>query len=122
MAIHFTYFTTSQIKGWEKEDAQKWLRYMHQANEGMVLQSNRAVTEIIPTGDYTGFIFNGSRVYSNAQTADIIIDAIACDHRGRMQREEREFLRAVTGRLDGRPNIADRAEASVSRIFFNIFG
>jgi hypothetical protein len=119
--FNYISLTTADIKGWEKSDARNYLNYLHQSNTGLILRTNRGISEIIPTGDWTGFIING-RVYSNAQTISIILDAIACDHHGRIEREEREFLRAVTGRLDGRPNIADRAEASVARIFFNIFG
>jgi hypothetical protein len=78
-----------------------------------------------PTGDRVGFTINDGKleaVFTNRSAISIVLDAVACDHHGRLQRERREFLRATTGRLDGRPNIADRAEASVARIFFNIFG
>jgi hypothetical protein len=118
----FNYITmaTSDIKGWEKSDARNYLNYLHQSNTGLILRTNRGVSEIIPTGDWTGFIING-RVYSNAQTIDIIIDAVACDHHGRLQREQREFLRATTGRMDGRPNTVDKVEACLGNLFVSIF-
>ena len=120
--FNYISMTTADIKGWTKADARNYLNYLHQSNTGLILRTNRSLAEFVPTGDWTGFILNGTHVYSNSQTIEMILDAVACDHHGRLEREEREFLRAVTGRLDGRPNAADRAEATVARIFSNIFG
>jgi hypothetical protein len=123
--FNYISLTTADIKGWEKEDAQRYLDYLHNSNTGLVLKTKSGIVVFEPTGDYFGFTVNDGNleaVFSNRKTIDIIIDAVACDYRGRLERERREFLRATTGRLDGRPNIADRAEATAARIFFNIFG
>ena len=119
----FNYITmnTADIKGWSKADARNYLNYLHQSNTGLILRTNRSLAEFVPTGDWTGFILNGTHVYSNSQTIEMILDAVACDHHGRIEREEREFLRAATGRLDGRPNIVDRVESSIGDILVSIF-
>jgi hypothetical protein len=126
MAIRYTQMRTSEIKNWESSDCQQWLNYMHQANEGMVLLTNRHMLTITPTGDWTGFIVdlnNGTpaRVYSNSATRRNILDAIACDHHGRIEREIREFNRAVTGRFDGRDNFGDKIDRGIASVIDAIF-
>ena len=122
----FNYITmgTSDIKGWDSDDAQRYLDYLHQSNTGLVLRTKTGVMVFEPTGDWYGFTVNDGRleaVFSNRKTVSIILDAVACDFHGRLERERREFLRATTGRLDGRPNFADRAEEAAERIVANIF-
>ena len=126
MAINFTQMTTSEIRMWQIEDAEKWLRYMRQNNEGLILITNRHMITIVPSGDHSRFIVNlndglGEFYCSNARTARKIVDAVAADYRGLIESEEREYLYAVTSRLDGRPNFVDKIGSKCSDIIDRIF-
>ena len=126
MAINYTQMRTSDIKGWNREDCKKWLQYMHEANEGLILFTARHMLSIVPTGDFSGFIvdFNDGRpprVYSNSATVANILDAVAVDHHGRLEREQRDLNLAVYGRMDGRDNIVDKAERKVADLIDYIF-